>query len=388
MAKRTNAYRGAQDERTHNNALREIEVTAKPIVIAKETVTEEQNISETTPTFEDLESKRNYKFPLTLEQEGFPAKIIFRAKKIEGVNALEAAGLTKLTESIFNNLEKTSIAEEGLSAQESNRIISDSNIKRKETLSYENNTGGTPYGSVTLPLQIALRYNDVVTYSSQSLGVIGGSAEGAMTGQNPFAGATKGDGSLATGASALVAQTIAKNVGSIVGAAAGLGFGGKLVGAGLGAVAGSNVGEGLGNAVKSATRVASAPNLRTLFDNVPIREFSFDFELVANSEEESKAIKDIIKFFRQELYPEKIPLGTSGIPLAYKFPNVFEIEVQNRYGQNPEFKIQRCYLRSVITSFNEVARGMFVDGNFVSANISVAFTEIVALDKQKIRAGY
>jgi len=144
----------------------------------------------------------------------------------------------------------------------------------------------------------------------------------------------------------------------------------------------------LGGAVGGATRIASAPNARSLFKSVGMRKFSFDFQMVANSPEEQKQIKAIVKMFRQELYPEKIAIGSSGVPLGYKFPNLFEIEVKNKFGQNPGFKIQRCYLENVTTAFNETSRGMYSDGQFIDVSVAVTFVEIVALDKQKVRLGY
>ena len=92
--------------------------------------------------------------------------------------------------------------------------------------------------------------------------------------------------------------------------------------------------------------------------------------------------------FREELYPEKIPIGASGVPLAYKFPNMFEIEILNRFKKTLGFKYQRCYLRSVQVTFNESTPGLFSDGEFIEASLSLDFDEIVALDKQKIKLGY
>ena len=206
-----------------------------------------------------------------------------------------------------------------------------------------------------------------------------------MQGQNPFAGASS-NGQLLSTASALAAAAIAKGAGEVLGAAIGSAFG--SAGAVVGASALGDTMGGLSPAVRSATRIASAPNQRTLFQQVGIRSFAFAFKMVANSHEEALEVRNIVKFFRQELYPEKISLGDSGVPLAYKFPNMFEIDIKNNYGENPAFKIQRCYLRDVQTSFNSTGTGMHWDGNFVEVDISLAFQEIVTLDKEKIRGGF
>jgi hypothetical protein len=60
---------------------------------------------------------------------------------------------------------------------------------------YENLSGGVKQGSVILPLQRDLRFSDNVAYETANLGVLGGGLETALGGKNPFAGATKGDGS-------------------------------------------------------------------------------------------------------------------------------------------------------------------------------------------------
>jgi hypothetical protein len=110
--------------------------------------------------------------------------------------------------------------------------------------------------------------------------------------------------------------------------------------------------------------------------------------MIARNKREATTIKNIVKFFRQEMYPEVIPLGSSGVPLAYKFPNVFEIDIRNANNENPGFKIQRCYLRDVQTSFNSTAAGMFEDGQFIEVDVTLSFVEITALDKAKIKQGY
>ena len=76
-----------------------------------------------------------------------------------------------------------------------------------------------------------------------------------------------------------------------------------------------------------------------------------------------------------------MPGEKSGIDAAF--------EIKNRFDRDPAFKIQDCYLRDVQTSFNSTASGMHDDGNFVEVDISLAFQEIVALDKKMVdREGY
>ena len=361
------------------------------VVIAQETATDDENPTPQQPTQDQMDANRNFKFPLSIGSE-YPARIIFRVIKIEGEDILAKLGIDKAIESVdaaFEFLGLTeSKADETVDGETKKEIIEDSNKKQKELVSYQNNTGGETLGTITLPLQKALNYSDTADYESVQLGVIGAITEDGLQGRNALAGMSNADGSLQQAIGGLGAQLLAKSATGILGAAAGALSGGALGGGAVGAVLGDDINTGLAGAARGATRIASAPNSRSLFKSVVMRNFSFDFQMVANSPEEQKQIKAIVQMFRQELYPEKIAIGSSGVPLGYKFPNLFEIEVKNKFGQNPGFKIQRCYLENVTTTFNETSRGMYSDGQFIDVSVSVKFTEIVALDKQKVRLGY
>lgn len=387
-------------------------------VIASETLPDTENEQATDPSREAIEANRKYKYPLTLSAN-YPARIIFKAIKVDGVDLADkiGSGFSSLLKGIGNaalnatplgltvgtfgrgaeavktlaqgrNNESTTAAVADASTDnETKQDIAQAEKEVEQSLmSYENSGGGISVGQVTLPLPRDIRFSDNAQYETANLGTIGGAVEGALEGQNPFAGATQ-TGQFMSTASAIAAQAIAKGVGEATGAAIG-----AAVGRGPGAILGTSVAgntfDGMSPAVRSATRIATAPNQRTLFSQVNIRNFAFAFKMIANNEQEAREIKNIVKFFRQELYPEKIPLGESGVPLGYKFPNMFEIDIKNRFGENPAFKIQRCYLRDIQTSFNATAGGMHTDGQFIEVDISLSFQEIVALDKAKVRDGY
>jgi hypothetical protein len=336
---------------------------------------------------------REYRYPLSMPTGGikFPGSITFTAYEIKGLDIAGEIG------ELFDSLSKSAKS----LARNAYRGYDDQTIADKETdpaiieqqkkdlaavsttlRSYENLNGGIKQGSVILPLQRDLRFSDNVAYETANLGVLGGGLETALGGKNPFAGATKGDGSFSTAATALAAQAVAKAAGTGIGALIGKGLGGGALG---GAVLGSGATEGLGDAVKSATRIASTPNQRTLFKEVSLRQFAFTFKMIATSAAEADQIKNIVKFFRQELYPEKITLGENKIPIGYKFPNVFQIDVKNQFGRDAAHKIQRCYLRDVQTSYNATGNGLLIDGNFIEVDISLSFQEVSALDKNKVR---
>jgi len=385
-----------EDSLTTKNSNESTQENSEEIVISEETTNDQEN---KTPDNSDgvVDKKRSFKYPLTISND-FPAKIIFKVFEINDDSIFEKSGIaiekvwdqlkSGLTEAFDDTVEQgyayglESVGNEYVPPKEAKRTLDDAETTQPQIQTYENKGVGTQIGSVTLPLQRPLRYSDVAQYEGASLGIIGGLANDILSGNNPFEGISS-NGKLKSTAGALAAQVVARGLGSVAGAT--IGSVGGIGGAILGGIAGSNTGEQLGGATKSATRISSAPNFRTLFNHVDIRNFSFDFKMIATSKEESVAINNIIKLFRQELYPEKIPLGATGLPFAYKFPNVFEIEVKNRFDNTMGFKFQRCYLRNVQTVFNETATGVYDDGNFIEVSITLDFVEIVALDKQKIR---
>lgn len=242
--------------------------------------------------------------------------------------------------------------------------------------SYENYEAADELvGKVTLPLQRALQYTDRVNYNQGATnfgqGVVG--AAGSL-----ISGAS---GDIKAGTGGLLSQLLARATGLGAGAA----IGGLAGMAGLGALAGGLGIDPLANYAKEASRVTLNPNIRTLFEGVPIRAFSFPFRMVAKSEKEAIEIKKIVKFFRGEVYPEAV--DAADLPFTYKFPNVFDIQIKDKFNKNPAFDIQRCYLNSVTTMFNQTATGMYEgkDNNyFIEVDMTLEFIEVATMDKSKV----
>lgn len=245
--------------------------------------------------------------------------------------------------------------------------------------SIDNYERGELVGTVTLPLQRALQYNDRANYNQGAATNFG---QGFLSAGASLMGE---DGKLQDTTQGLLAGVLARATGAGAGAA----VLGRVAGlTGLGAIAGGLGAESLANYAKEAARVSINPNLRTLFEGVPIRTFSFPFRMVARSEKEAIEIKKIVKFLRGEVYPEAVNAGEGNdIPFAYKFPNVFEIEIKDKFGKNPGFKIQRSYLNSVTTMFNQTATGMYEgkeNNYFIEVDMTLEFIEVATLDKSKI----
>ena len=176
---------------------------------------------------------------------------------------------------------------------------------------------------ISLYLPRAIQIQDTVSYDNAfQLGLIGGAIE---KGLSPGGG----------GAMAAVAGTVAGEAVGMSNSLLGRSDGG---GAGLSKQAGGilagriasrtpfGFGDVAGGAVRSATRLTTNPNTRSIFKDVPIRNFSFAFQLVPTSRAEARIIEKIIKTFRKELYPEALQAG--GVNVGYQFPNRFLIKVK------------------------------------------------------------
>jgi len=367
------------------------------ITIAEYTAPETQNAVAVNPSERESERNRNFQYPLGGLVDQSPGRIIFTAHKIEPFFSLdqyvdvrdkykkEAQNKLKEIESKAEETLRKARAGEKLSEDEEKGLVSRAVSGTKAFLkSYENVNAENPVGSVTLPLMRGLKYSDGSQYNIVDVGILGAAGDvGEFTTQ---------DGQLTGAAKALSAQAAAKalpvGAASLVGAALGKVGGGTGAGALLGAVGGGNVSDQTGAIAKAATRVSVAPNERTLFERVKMRQFGFTFRMIARNEMEQQEIKNIIRFFRTEVYPEAIRLAEGAAPFAYEFPNVFTIDIKNRNGDNPGFNIQRCYLESVSTAFNSTSTGMFNGEEFVEADVTLAFREISTLDKGKVRDGF
>lgn len=226
-------------------------------------------------------------------------------------------------------------------------------------------------GQVALYLPLGLAFRDNVTYENFDLGAVGASMEGGLG----------------------FAQSMMKGVGSFVSGITGSSGGdlAKLAGVQLASKMGS-FGAEAGAASRLVGGVTLNPNSRVLFKQPNIREFSFAFKFIAKSAQEADQVNQIIKFFRQELYPEDITVeigGATPVSLGYRFPNKFNIGFQYNGKEIPGLaKIRPCFLRDVSTTFNSSQMAMHSDGNFMEVDMTLSFQETRALTKKDVVEGY
>ena len=146
-------------------------------------------------------------------------------------------------------------------------------------------------------------------------------------------------------------------------------------------------GQGAKAALQTATQTGINTGTRAIFDRPNIRNFTFQFKLIATSAPEALQIEKIIRSFRSELYPESIDIG-GGLPIGYKFPNIFKIDFNFNNGSLKVPKILLCYLRDMTTTVNGTAAVFHYDGQPSEIDLTLIFQEYRALSRQDVEAGF
>lgn len=149
---------------------------------------------------------------------------------------------------------------------------------------------------------------------------------------------------------------------------------------------------GTGNAITLLNRMIINPNTRSLFGGVNLREFAFQFKLIATSPEEGEIIQKIIKIFRKEAYPEsyRVPVGGEAeIALGYNFPNAFQITFNFKDAENLNMpKILPCYLRNISHTINPTGGSFRNDGKPNEIDLTLSFIEHKTIDAIDVEKGY
>ena len=139
-----------------------------------------------------------------------------------------------------------------------------------------------------------------------------------------------------------------------------------------------------GAIVSSALQTTTNPNTRAVFKSVPLREFTFSFKMLPQSQDEAREMENIVKLFREEIYPDVITIGNAAV--AYKFPNKFAIDLS--YGdQSVGIQILPSYLTNMSTTYNGSSQSFYRDGKFSEIDLTLTFRESRTLSKKDITNG-
>ena len=127
------------------------------------------------------------------------------------------------------------------------------------------------------------------------------------------------------------------------------------------------------------------PNLELLFNGPKLRSFSFTFEFAPNSENDAKAARRAMRFFRQGMAPKKLNTNT----IFIGSPNIFRISYRGNGDQAIDglnrFKI--CALTTCELNFTPEGVYQSYDDRRVGSmpvrtNMTLSFTELTPIFEQ------
>ena len=158
----------------------------------------------------------------------------------------------------------------------------------------------------------------------------------------------------------------------------------------------------MSSAISSVTGTVRNPRKEQLFESVGFRTFEFTFNLVPKTKQESHQVMEMVKLFRFHAYPEIVPNQA-----FYRFPSEFQISfIDLKYPTNNPFqspgsnsataevnqwlnRVARCALTNVSTQYFPMdSISTFSDGAPTMINITLTFSEMEALSRNHIKAGF
>jgi len=155
------------------------------------------------------------------------------------------------------------------------------------------------------------------------------------------------------------------------------------------AIAAAVLNQMTGGTLEGATQVGlvtnnvAVNNMSTAtFNDMQIRNFNFNFQLMPTTEKESDIIRKIENTFRKFMYPRKIGTG-----FALEYPPLFRISFHTPDGKINKFlpTIKDSYLTSLNTNYNQQGGNMyFKDGAPTDTSISLGFQEQRQLVRQDL----
>lgn len=227
--------------------------------------------------------------------------------------------------------------------------------------------------AVMLYMPPGLAFGDSMAYNTFNLGALGSAAQSAIS-------TLDGGGSLTdalTSASSRVSGDVSGGRGGSAVRAVIAADVAKRVGVPGASVVDSGA---IGEAILFNQKVVQNPNANTSFQSSNLRTFAFNFKMVAQSAKETEAIKEIVKFFRYNMYPE-------GDTITLSYPPLFNIKFYNGASENRYIpRIYDSYLIAATATYNSSTNAFHADGSPVEVDVALTFQEAKALLRSDIKA--
>ena len=134
------------------------------------------------------------------------------------------------------------------------------------------------------------------------------------------------------------------------------------------------------------------PHKQLLFKGVELRNFTFQYKLVARNETETNTIDYIIRLLRYHMLPD---LGTGfagvGSGLALTYPSEFDMAFYMYEGDSPKLNpylpaISTCVLTKMDVTYGEKEIVSHADGSPVELTLSLSFQETQVMTKSVVTA--
>lgn len=141
-----------------------------------------------------------------------------------------------------------------------------------------------------------------------------------------------------------------------------------------------------GSTASAVTGIAANPKKEQLFKNVDFRTFNFEYQFAPRSEEETNAVKQIIKTFKYHMHPEFAD------EKGYLFIYPSEFEIVYYQGDSENLNLPRLTSSVLVDmSVNYTPQGMFnsfKDGASTLITMNLTFKELAILTKTEIDLGF
>ena len=130
--------------------------------------------------------------------------------------------------------------------------------------------------------------------------------------------------------------------------------------------------------------LAVNPRNEQYYNGPGFRSFSYTFDFYPKNQQEAQNVQNIVKLFKYHSSPAMEEAETAG--RFFIAPSEFEIHYMFRDGPNPHLhKIARCVCTDVDVRYGpENQFSTFEDGNPVTTQLTLNFTELEFMTKEKI----
>ena len=130
------------------------------------------------------------------------------------------------------------------------------------------------------------------------------------------------------------------------------------------------------------------PRVEMMFQSMGRREFSYEFNFIPKSEDESKIVEQIVLEFKKQMAADFMGGGIQGVR-EMSIPSTFDIEYMYKTKQNSHLhKIGTCVLENVSVSYGSDKYVTYAGGVPQATKVSLKFTEMEIMTRSRVMEGY